>query len=796
MKNCYLYSFRKDVKIKDRGLQRQNYLVIFFPYKDVLRNVRDIQVQLREYFFNTILPDKLIVICLEYNKDQVSNLFKIESDIYNYIPRFSSIQEENSVTVISLDKNGEFTASIGTCPEEDELDEVYNRGMVKIFIENGGLIISQSAHHFVFPSGKHSDRFLRPGNVLIHGTEIMFLATAILRHFKVKRTEYIYCDTSSINSLAYSYIILLKELDPSLTKSIHVESFGSYEFFEKAKFEAKKESLFLISSSTSGSILERMTDEKIKENKKRNISLSNIAVIYGLNVESRFSEQVICDLTLNRDFNPEGIESFESYNVNKGKKCKFCEDGSTAMNVKGDVFLLEKPAVTSHLIKITDKPKFLNSFIDFYEKEEENKEPVIKCFYKENGTEGKKYEVYIDIERILKDWDKREKSRFQKIFKKLEKYILQNIPATLKYMIVLPDNASKLLAKVISNVLNEHNVPFEEKNILSINELNKIKKDKPGVIAVVSSSIVTGRNLLYLSRALRDYEDVFQRIFFTYINRTERKDHLDFLESNLGLGEFGIGSHKIINVESIFCTQESINTPWHLELDFIKLLQEYCEEKGGFDKTLSYCSIREKELNESGKYKGLGDNLFFPSLKNLPLKIRKGFAFAPSVPTFIDNATQSEVYFIISNVLNEIRSKGVLNQSEYVRNLLDPGNFVRYNDGVIQASILRSATNDELKYDLSDELSLQMKSILGDMIIHIEDDHAEGLSEFFYAIAIKKLKLSHGVIKDCISLLYAQDKFHMENSILKGIVAYIEDKVIPKEDISLKFKQLTVPKIK
>ena len=70
---------------------------------------------------------------------------------------------------------------------------------------------------------------------------------------------------------------------------------------------------------------------------------------------------------------------------------------------------------------------------------------------------------------------------------------------------------------------------------------------------------------------------------------------------------------------------------------------------------------------------------------------------------FIRNSKQSEIYFIISSILNDLRNKGVFKQGEYVRNLIDPGNFVRFNDGIIQACFLRAAKSPELDYSLSDE---------------------------------------------------------------------------------------------
>ena len=801
MKSSFIYSFFKDVHINGRGIQSQNHLVLFFPYKNITQYQSDIQLQLRDYFHKNTLPDKLVIICFEYNKETVKKVFEKESEIYNYIPRFEYEHNENAVCVIAMNMKGEFQSVLGSCPPPSDIDDIYNRGLTKIFVKNGGLIVSQAAHHFVFPSGKHSNKFLRTGNVLINGTEIYFIASALIKHFKLEKFETLYSDTSSINSLAFTYINLMKELNPAFTESVLVESFGSYSMFEKLKFNAKRNTLFLISSSTSGSILERMTKN---ENRAGNIELKNIAIIYGLDVKSPYNMQVVCDLTQSPD-NPDSLPPFDSYNVKKGVTCYLCESGSKPLKVEGDVFLLEKPLVTTHLIKKTDLPAELRTFSAYYNKLDKNAEPVIRCYHKENGLNDKKYEIYIDLERIMDEWENRgaKSHPYTLIFEKLEKYILQNIPAALKYMIVLPDPSSQKLALIISKVLNDHNIEFDINSILSIDgsDLKKINKEQKGSIAVISSSIVTGRNLLYLSRALRDYEKTYQRVFFTFVNRPLNKFQFDFLQSNLGLGEFGAGTHKTFNVETLYCSNEAQASPWHLEENNIKKLQDYLEDKEDLVALSKYCSDRIVELSECGKTKGLSDNLFFPSIKGKSLTIRSGFAFAPFATGqahkwFISRSKQSEIYFIISSILNELRNKNILHQSEYVRNILDPGNFVRYNDGIIQACLLRAATEDELNYSLSLDQSLKMKSILGDMILHIQDDHAEALNEFFYAIAIKKLKLDPDTVHDCINLLEDRPFYKDNDSILKGLVSYIKEKVIIKESIHEKFRKLPLYEIK
>lgn len=785
MNRCYLFDYFKNVEIPGKGTQIQNHLVIFFAYKEILANRLDIEIQLRTYFFSNTLPDRLIIICLDYNKVDIQQLFAAESSIFDFIPRFKHDQTLDNMVIISAGLQGLLNVELGTISEE-QIREIYNRGLTKIFVDNGGLIISRSAHHFVFPSGKHCDRFLRTGNVLLHGAQITFIASALLTHFKNRMPSHIYCDTSSINSLAYAFINLRRDLGDISRYSVHIESFGSYRLFEKHAFKAQRNSVFLISSSTSGSILRRMSTDKGK-----NISVDDIAVIYGLGVESSYKPQVICDLQRHVESNPQGVSAFNSFNVKNGVPCALCMNKSVPITVEGDVFLLEKPAIATYLIKKSDLPGFMNKFSDYYRVDPQSS-ALIRCFYKENARQGKKYEIFIDIEQLAQTWLSHSTGPmpYRKLFEKFEKSVLQSFPASLKYIISLQDKGSQTLSQLIVMILVKNGMSIDDSKILQLDNFQKeIVKSIPGVIAVVSSSIVTGRNLLFLSRSLRDFENDFQRMYFTFLNRSSRIEFFDFLESNLGLGENGPGTHKITNVERIFCSFEAIQTSWHIEIEFLNKLEEFCDEQSMYPSTLAYCKERKQVLEGSGKTKGLDSNLFHPSFSGNALQINNGFAFAPPAKDFTITAAQSEVYFIVSNILNDLRNKNVLQQTEYVRNLLDPGNFVRYNDGIIQASLLRAAKDDELKFHLSDELSLQIKSVIGDMILHLHDKHSEAILEFFYSIAIKKLRLLDNDLRDCVSLLEAQAIYQVD-SVLLGMVEYVKCHQFGPKDIPKVFEDL------
>lgn len=796
-----MFSFVKEEKLKGSETQSQNHLVIFFPYKDTFNSISSLEKSFREYFFNNVLPDKLFIICFDFNSTEVLKAFNKNSEIYDYIPKYNYEANVDTINIISIGKRGTITTKLGKNISEDTLNQIYRKGLTRIFTSNGGVITAQSAHHFVFPSGKHSNQFLRTGNVLLHGAEILFIASALVRYFKKEKVTSIYADTSSINSLVYAYINILKDLNSDFSESVLVESFGSYRQFEKGAFDADSHTQFLISSSTSGGILKRMLNPR---NSGGKIKRENLVILYGLTVESSFSDRVLCDLKYNSQSNPKGIEPFKSFKTTD-EPCGLCTEGSMPLKVEGDVFLLDKPIVSSHTITIKDSPSYLKNFNDFFRKRREIEKSfsLFRCYFKENGTNNRKYEIFLDIDVLFDEWNNRnlQNHPFEEIFNKFEKHIVQCIPASTKYLVCLPDSASRKLANIILEVLTNYYLNTDDIQIIASDSisLKTISKKQKGTIVAVSSSTVTGANLLYLSRALRDFESNYRRLFFTFVSRIGNPRHAEFLQSNLGQGEFGKETHKLFSVEKIFCSDETKQTSWHEEEEKIKSFQDFFEELEGYEKIKGYCQSRLFELTNSGRNRGLSDNLFFPSINTKPLKLRPGFAFSPfqkgpDYTNFINRTTQAEVYFIISTIINELRNKKVLVQGEYVRNVIDPGNFVRYNDGVIQAALLRAAKREELDYSLDKELDNKMHSVLGEMILHLEDEHAEALNEFFYAISIKKMKLSQETLEDCVALLKSRKEFE-EDSILSGLVKYIEERVIEKIPVEKKFKPLTAEQV-
>ena len=138
--------------------------------------------------------------------------------------------------------------------------------------------------------------------------------------------------------------------------------------------------------------------------------------------------------------------------------------------------------------------------------------------------------------------------------------------------------------------------------------------------------------------------------------------------------------------------------------------------------------------------------MFLKSFNNKDLRLNKNFAFWTSFDYNVEEISQSEVYFTISTIISNLEQKEInsppsLKQTNYVRNMLSPRNFHRFNDGIIQASLLRCGKTEYFAYDIDDELSLQMKEFLISIIENYDSVDGEALLEFLLAIGINRLKM-------------------------------------------------------
>ena len=669
MNNFYIYASKYGKKNEHEENVPCSVTVIFCDRETI--EDTNIQAEIKLFYQENYQTDEIFVIGGEYNKPRLKELF-IDKQIETFkdVPKLQREHLADNIYLFTFNKDGQLNCdnkpnTIG----EDVTSTIINEGLVNIFTKRGGLIEAKGdAHHFVFTSGKHCNKFLRTGNILLHTSEIYFIAFNLLSHFKEGEHTQIFCDTSSINTLAFALLELKRKLVGVDFKLIPIESFSSYDglFSKSIKYFGK--SLILISSSTSANIIERI----IKHDDK--VDANNIVILYFLGNNKDFSKNksnIICNLT-KYETKITGIDYYDTYTE---RDCIYCKAGSYAVEVKGDIFLLEKPKINRVTIKITDAPKKLSTFIKQFKSKNRTEDNVLKVNYKENYVVNYKYEVYFDMYYVLSMIEKANNGESYKEYSgKLFDYINQYIPSNVKYLISLPDEGSEKLVDIILNHIKHNYLDEKLPEKIKFDEVTTkiVDEQIQGAAVIVGSCISNGKNLLYLSRALRPF-DKLKLIYFIGLTRTNNVEYLDFLKSNLKQGNYGKESNSFVEVENFYCTKDSKNTTWIKEKDFINELLELIDESN-LESAKHILKERVSLIDNSlsSQVKGLANSLFYPNAFDVSeqLYLRKNFAFF-HFNGYVDNVSQVDVYFTISSILNNLRYNDDYTQCLNNQNMLE-----------------------------------------------------------------------------------------------------------------------------
>lgn len=717
MGKFYIYNANIDDK------EHEKLTVIFNPNSDF--DFNSLKNELTGFFRNFHQTSALVFIyCSKLNNAQevIGENF---NSIFKSIPKVQEESLKENIFGISYDENSFYTSENFL---NKNITEIINQGLANIFIENGGLVESNGiSHHFVFPSGKHSAKFLRTANVLVKRSEIDFIALSTLHLFKESDFDNIYCDTLSITVVGYSMNNYLKRFKN--TKEINVESFKSYDGLYNKESIFYDNSIFLISASTSGGLVNYLQDNHPEIESKK------ISTLFYLPIDknSRVAlERVVCNLESNEKFGY-GIELYDTSKP-PHDVCKYCKNYSTPIQIIGDSFSLDEPIInTRNIIATKYISKSLKDFVELF-KFKSDIGTSLKVSYSEDTISRKKYNLYIDYEKIISNIDK---NYFKDHKEKIDAYINQYVPASIQYIIHLNDSGSLKLSEYIYEKIEGHS-----KNAIRIinqSELkeDEIQKDKIGSILIVGSCITNGKNLLYLSRFFRNYENI-RLVYFIGINRISDSSKYTELKSNIKYGLYGSENSSFIEIETINCDNSNAKTPWEIELEHLK------DIRSERNLPLKFIDDRIDTINSfaNTQNKGGTNKIFYTDINGNELQIRKNSAFFNN-NEYYNNVSQSDVYFTISCVLNNMRNNknDGLYQTSFVKNLLDPFIFNRFNDGIIQASILRSAKDEELNYSFSYKNSSDMLMLLKTLIKHINEYQGEAIFEFLYALANGKLRL-------------------------------------------------------
>ena len=708
MSDCFSFALSNNENARSN-------LVIFFaaaPASDEI--VSTIKDKTNQVF----LPRFVYIIVREKYQNKLTNI----ADDKNFINEVSNHLDDASdkLVGVSVSEKGIFKLITDNVVEAStSLDHILATGMLEIFKTRKGLISSSPNYHFSKPSGDHCDKFIRASNLLVSTTEVTFLALSLLPYINggLKR---IYIDTSSI---AYLVSTALRLSEETRDAEIMIDSFESYTAVkEDYDFIEGPKSLIVISATTSGSLAKQFLTKH---------SFIDTQVITFLYIGSIDNQIGLLDIS---PVVPEGITSTPE------PKCRLCKNGSRVIRISGDQFLPETPQNELLVIRKTNfSSERKELFGEFATKK------LLLWNRKPPDSDTSVEHFYIDVAKVLCT----EGSKFKKdLDRATNRYLSRHVNT----VIPVDEGGSQNMAK---KIVGDHKciklIPLSE---LSMSNLEHIKS-----VLVVAGAITSGRRLLTASRKLREIGNDATITYLIGFSKIPTSAAFTQLKKDLEMGGHEVFVLRFFPMPRI---NEHIRTSWNVEQNFLY-------KQSGKDPFMPFSGELPEAL--SSRLDGLvslsldSKSLFLKDPCGEALRLRKKFAFwsGLDIADSVEESWQSDVYWTIQSILHDLRSmkedKGLA--TIYHTTLISPVCFDRYNDGVIQACILRSALPVELNYSIDENYSRQMADVVCSVLNGWETEQGEASLEFLLALACGRLTLNKEHLQKKVLECY-QDKMPPE----------------------------------
>lgn len=652
-----------------------------------------------------LFPDALVFVCISNEAEQIKTALNSEMAVIQALERASS---KVCVAVCEIDRNGRIgnpsyiknTRECLPLIETGEQKIIFQKGISQLFESSNVLCPAPAGFIFVKPSKQKSKYFLRADAAFCETERVHFLAYALLEKIAHREDQtkepiaVIFIDTMAIASLAY----VLRELYHELygKPRPRVESFHSYEGMRNIRFPRERTSLCIISASSS------MSMHRDWEKITRCLPSEVFTLITFKSAEE----------------SGQAIYAFDRADLLSGN-----EDlsGLRDLRMFGENFAPED-------VKL--KPVLLNVKAHrdekWFEVGQDYSKSKIFSLMKAVRPSEKQRAVFVEGLTLLKQ---------KKFVRFLEKQLMQCVPLSLQAIICQDDPASIQLAKNCAKKIKAIRGDGVAPLVISASKLVTSELHSEKALLIVAAVIGKGAKLRSISRDLRDIH-------------TGARHYLIGFQIGESIEDFGK-----LRSNLVFSAKKSVITVSILETLAIgrTVSAAYESEQTLLNKWKNLASLTplNARISELQKRSGITQGAFLPAtlLNEEHLKLRKDFAYWKS--GYAENCDHSIAVLLTVAVMlqrarevNKFEDDGHrLASDTFQQVVLDPENFARYNDGVIQAALLRSAHPSELDYSSNEEVCHRMADLLSSIFRQYSRQQGEAALEFAFALKTGRLKL-------------------------------------------------------
>ena len=316
---------------------------------------------------------------------------------------------------------------------------------------------------------------------------------------------------------------------------------------------------------------------------------------------------------------------------------------------------------------------------------------------------------------------------------RLDYLLRRSLPASLELVIAADDDSLALAEQVAARVTPK--APVLHRDLIGT-----IEEGENGAVVIVAAAIESGRTLLDISRDLRSIAPKSPLFYLVGFSKSTGEPKRERLDRSL-IQTHNHFPYQFVAVEKMILPPSSDANAWAderqllIDPDIAALVPPEIRD------TIDARIARLRRMTEP-----LANDLYLSNGEQ-PLRLQPGFAFWPDGLPREERHTQADIYFTIASVIQRLRANShhradrAILSNWFQQTLLAPANFGRFNDDIIQASVLRAAQSAELNFaDLPDE-SREMARLVRRVIEACRSERGGAATEFLLALATQRLRL-------------------------------------------------------
>ncbi len=656
-----------------------------------------------------LFPDVIIVICSEDESNELRESFQI-TELKQAANRTA---KKISLCVCSFNKEGKLSKPTFIRNSRTNIYKILQKnifkikraGLNKLFSTPYVLMSAPPGFTFVKPSGERSPYFLRAEEALTEIENVQFLGFVLIDRVFARekllkqRIDVIYIDSMAIASVAYA----LREMYCALFQASRprVVSFHSHDGLKNLEIPQCGTSFCIISASSSMRLEQRWKE-------KTHCLPTEVVTLLTLDTAERSADALYC------------LPNPFKKNSSANRTDSILKD----LRITGERFLPEELVPKKVLLRgIVHSVKQAIEFACHFT----GKNKLSIQARGEKAT-SKVRPIHLHDAALL------ESTSFKSYLLKILK---QRTPASIQAIVYQEDDASKALAELCAVELQALMAAPVQLPLISQHQLEtgNASVDASRALLIVAAVIGRGTKLLSISRDLRALH-TGARTYVIGAQIAETQAQITALKGNLVYS--AEKAHIIVETFTKVAVGAGLKDSY---LDEHSVLSR-------FPKNVMSATLQDRFEKLQGSAAGLAEAGFFPCNADLSemLRLRPDFAYW-DFPYEETGVHLPAVFLTVAAILQNAREASFnspddrLATDAFQQVVLDPENFARYNDGVIQAALLRAAHPSELDYSSERTASQHMLAILTKIFVQHERPQGEAALEFGLAIHSGRLKL-------------------------------------------------------